>query len=123
MKYLCLLYYDTDAFARMSAQEAAALESACAPHDALLEATGQVRVTGTLAMPDTWMHLVPRDGNPELRSGPYLAVPQQVGAFLIVEAESDHEAHRVASRHAAANVGEPLGFAVDVRRCDGYRES
>lgn len=123
MKYLCLLYYDTEAFARMSEEEAAALGPACAPHDAALDATGRVRVTGSLAMPETWTHFVPRDGKPELRPGPYLAIPHQVGAFLIVEAESDEEARRVASKHAAANVGEALGFAVEVRRCDTYVES
>ena len=120
MKYLCLLYYDTDAFAQLSAQEAAAIGPACAPHDAALNATGQVRITGSLAMPDTGAHFVPRDGKPELHPGPYLAIPQQVGAFLIVDADSDDDARRVASKHAAANVGEQLGFAVDVRRCETY---
>lgn len=123
MKYLCLLYYDTEAFSRLSEREAAELGPACAPHDAALNATGQVRVTASLASPETWAHLRPREGKPELRPGPYLAMPQQVGAFLIVDAESDEDAHRVASRHAAANVGERLGFAVDVRRCETYRES
>jgi hypothetical protein len=123
MKYLCLLYYDTGAFARLSEQESAALGPACAPYDAALNASGQVRITGSLAMPQSWVHLVPRDGRPELRSGPYLAVPQQAGAFLIVDAESDEDAQRIASKHAAANIGEHLGFAVEVRRCETYRES
>jgi hypothetical protein len=38
----------------------------------------------------------------------------------VVDAATDDEARKVASLHAAANIGEQLGFAVEVRRCDTY---
>jgi len=122
MIYLCLCWYDVDAFRALSPEEAAKIGPACAPHDAALNATGQVRATGSLAMPDAWVHFVPRNGAPELHPGPFIDGPRQAGAFLLVEADSDEEAQRVASKHATANFGEHLGFAIDVRRCEFFRE-
>lgn len=52
--------------------------------------------------------------------GRYLATPHQAGAFFIINAATEEEALRVASKHAAANYGENLGFAVEVRACDSY---
>ena len=42
------------------------------------------------------------------------------GAFFIVEANNIDEATLVASKHAAANYGEHLGFAVEVRACESF---
>jgi hypothetical protein len=42
------------------------------------------------------------------------------GALFVVEADTVDEAQSVASKHAAANFGEHLGFAVEVRRSDTY---
>jgi hypothetical protein len=75
MKFLCLCYYDTAAFARLSAEEAAKIEPACKPHDARLN-----------------------------------------------EAKDMEEAKAVAAKHPAANFGEELGFAVEVRPCEMYEE-
>jgi hypothetical protein len=61
MKFLCLCYYDTAAFARMSPEDAAKIEPACKPHDARLKATGKVPVIGSLAFPEKWSSFVPRE--------------------------------------------------------------
>jgi len=37
-----------------------------------------------------------------------------------LEAESPDEAKEIASKQAAANYGEQIGFAVEVRVCDAY---
>lgn len=123
MKYLCLCYYDVDVFKRLTPGESAAIGPACAPHDAILNATGKVRITGSLRMPDAWSHFVPRDGRPELHAGPFLEGPRHPGAFLVVDADSDEEARSIASKHATAHVGEHLGFAIEVMGCEFYRES
>jgi len=120
MKYLCLCYYDTNAFASLSPPEVEAMGPACRPHDAALKATGKLVVQGSLSSPDSWSHFVPREGKPNLVQGPYIKSNQQAGAFFLIEAESAEEARRVASKHAAANYGEQLGFAVEVRACEMY---
>lgn len=118
MHYLCLCYYDVDALAGLSAEDAAAIDPACAPHDAALKATGKLLAEGSLVAPQDWFHFIPRDGKPERFDGPYLPGAQQAGAFFVIEAATALEAEQVASKHAAANFGDFLGFAVEVRACD-----
>lgn len=50
--------------------------------------------------------------------GPYLEGSRQAGAFFLIDADSIEEAELVASKHAAANYGEHIGFAVEVRGCE-----
>jgi len=122
MKYLCLCYYDTDALSRLSPEEAAKIGPACRPHDANLKATGKLVVQGSLSDPDKWSHFVPRNGKPHRADGPYTKSSSQAGAFFIVDADTPEEARHVASKHAAANFGEHLGFAVEVRGCEMYEK-
>jgi hypothetical protein len=120
MKYLCLCYYDTTAFAALDPVELEAIGPACRPYDAALKATGKMMIQGSLSMPETWTTIVPEEGQPVVKAGPYLEGSQQAGAFFFVEAASNDEAIVAASKHAAANVGEKLGFAVEVRACDMF---
>ncbi len=120
MKYLCLCYYDVQRFQELPPAQASELGAACAPHDEALRATGKLHIQASLTMPDTWIHFVPNQGRPQRRKGPYLGGKDQVGAFFIVEADSDEEAEQVAAKHAAANYGEDLGFAVEMRACQSF---
>ncbi len=115
MKYLCLCYYDTGAFAGLTANAQQATGEACQPHDTALKATGQLFAQGSMSLPESWVYFVLKDGKPVLSKGPYLSGNRQARAFLLIEA-----AQRVASRHAAANFGEHLGFAVEVRACEMF---
>lgn len=120
MNFLCLCYYDTEAFARLSASDAKAIGPSCEPHDRALRATEKLVIQGSLASPDTWVHFVPGDERPVEQSGSYIQGSRQAGAFFIVKADTADEAKHVASKHAAANFGKHLGFAVEVRACDTY---
>ena len=122
MKFLCLCYYDTDAFAKLDPAELAKIPAACKPHDERLKATGRVAVIGSLAFPEKWSTFVPKNGRPVHSAGPYTAATKQAGAFFIVEARDMEEAKEVAAKHPAANFGENLGFAVEVRPCELYEE-
>ena len=42
MKYLCLCYYDTEKFTKLSQPELEAIGPECKPHDAVFRATGKV---------------------------------------------------------------------------------
>ncbi|HYG54020.1 MAG TPA: YciI family protein [Burkholderiales bacterium] len=117
MKYLALCYYDTAAFEKLPAPEAEKIGPACKPHDANLKATGKLVIQGSLADPGKWFHFVPKDGKPQHRDGAYAEGTRQAGAFFIFEAADPEQARRIASKHAAANFGEHLGFAVEVRPC------
>ncbi len=120
MKYLCLCYYDVQRFRDLSSSQKDELGAACAPHDEALRATGNLLLQASLSMPDTWFHFVPSRSGPQFHDGPYPDGKDQIGAFLVIEADSDEEARQVASRHATANYGGHLGFAIDVRACEAF---
>lgn len=120
MKFLCLCYYDIEKFAQLSPQALEALAPACQPYDVALRATGKVRALGSFALPDTWRTLRPGQQQPVASMGPLSSAAQQAGAFFIVEADDMDEASAVAAKHAAANYGEQLGFAVEVRPCEMF---
>ena len=120
MKYLCFCYYDTKKFATLSEAEMEAIGPNCQPHDAALRAAGNVFAQGSLSLPQTWKCALPKNGKPVVIDGPYSQADRQVGAFIILEAQDMDEAMHVASKHAAANYGEHLGFAVEVRACEMF---
>lgn len=120
MKYLCLCYYDTAKEAQLSQEQLEAIGPACKPHDAILRATGKVVVQGSLAPYQEWKTIRPVNGAPVVSAGPLLDVTQLAGAFMIIEADTIEEATAVASKHAAANYGEHIGMAVEVRRCESF---
>ena len=51
MKFLCLCYYDTAAFAKLTQAEMAKIPPAFKPHDERLKAPGKVPIIGSLAEP------------------------------------------------------------------------
>ena len=120
MKYLCLCYYDADAFVKLSQQEIEAIGPQCRPYDEALRATGKVDAVGSLVSPEEWKTIRPVDRTPVVEDGPMSKSSEQAGAFLIIEAVDMDEAVRVASQHPAANVFGNLGFAVEVRQCESF---
>ena len=119
-KYLCFCYYDIEKFAALSPAQQEEVGRECHPYDAGLVATGKVVAVGSLSEPQTWKVARPRDRKPVISDGPYLDTTLQVGAFIIIEADNMDEAMQAASKHAAANYGEHLGFAVEVRACESF---
>lgn len=123
MRFICFCYYDAKKFQTLSPAEAEAIGPACQPHDRQLRATGKVLVQSSLSLPQTWRCARPRNGGPVITDGPLNPTDRQVGAFFIVEADTMEEAMGVASKHATANVGENLGFALEVCGCDRFEET
>jgi hypothetical protein len=123
MKYLCLAYYDVKAFAALSGSELDAIVSRCPPHDEALRRSGHLVVQASLGSPQASTTLRPRNGKPAVTDGPFTETKEQVGGFFIIEARDLNEAIRVASKHPAANLGEQVGWAVEVRPIEGYEAS
>jgi hypothetical protein len=120
MKYLCLAYYNEKAFAALSKAELDAIVSKCPPYDAALRNSGHLIVQASLGSPQATTTLRPRNGKPSVTDGPFVETKEQVGGFFIIEARDLNEAIRVASKHPAANLGERVGWAIEVRPIEGY---
>lgn len=120
MKYLCMLYYDIEKFAALSQSQMEALGPLCEPYDKQLRATGKVVAIGVLGDPNDWMSIRPRSGKSVVSKGKYMSSSEQAGAFMIIEADSMEEAVKIASIHPAANIGEDIGWGVEVRACESF---
>ena len=121
MKYLCLGYYEPTEFAKLTRDEQAAIGDACRPHDERLYATGKVSVVASLG--EGTKVIRTRGGRRRVTDGPYVEAKEMVGSFFIVEADDEAEAVRIASLHPAANWGEHVGMAIEVRPIDFYVEN
>jgi hypothetical protein len=120
VKYLCLAYYDEQAFEALSKPEFDAIVSQCPACDAALRGSGRLVVQASLGSPRASTVLRPKNGRPMVTDGPFVETKEQVGGFFIIEAADLDEAIRVASKHPAANIGERVGWAVEIRPIEGY---
>ena len=127
MKYLCLGYYDPEKLVGLSPEQMEEIRRECAPHDAALNRSGKLVVVASLSE-RTPVVIRPRRGRPgsglgpSVSDGPYSEAKELIGSFFIVEADDMDEAVRVASLHPAANWGEHLGWAIEVRPIEFYQE-
>jgi len=121
MKYLCLAYYDPEKFDTLSEAERAVIAKECQRYDEELNKSGHLVSVASLAH-RTAATLRPKNGRPTVTDGPFAEAKEVVGAFFIIEAKDMAEAIWVAGLHPAANWGEHLGFAVEVRPIEMYKE-
>ena len=120
MKYLCLAYYDVHTYEALTDEQKAALYPACKPHDDALRATKKLVVSASLGV--TARTARTRGGKLSITDGPYVETKEQIGGLFIIEADDFEKALEIAAKHPAAQVGEELGWVVEVRPIDMWRE-
>lgn len=123
MKYLCLAYYNEEKFSQMPKNEVDALVEQCQTRDKDLQASGNLLMVGSLASPQVSANLRPQNGTPIITDGPYVETKEQVGAFFIIDAHDLNDAIRVASKHPAAQLGEHVGWGIEVRAIEMFQQA
>jgi hypothetical protein len=123
MKYLCLAYYDEKKFKALPKEEMDAIVSQCKPHDDELYNGGRMMLVASLADPAESKSVRPRKGKPVVTDGPYAETKEQLGSFFIIEAKDLDEATVEASKHPAAHLGEAIGWGIEVRPIEFFKES
>lgn len=113
MKYLCLLYGNQQKISKLTKEEFSALVEKCQVHDAELQRTGAVLNVESLEWDVTTVRA--RNGKPTVTDGPFVETRDVVGSFMVIEARDLNEAIRIASLHPAANMGEELGWGIEIR--------
>lgn len=113
MKYLCLLYGNEQKVSALSKEEFAAVVERCKAHDEELKRTGAVLSVESLEWDVTTVQ--PRGGKPTVTDGPFVETRDVVGSFMVIEARDLNDAIRIASLHPAANLGEDLGWGIEIR--------
>jgi hypothetical protein len=120
MRYLCLAYYNEKAFDALPRAEVNALVSQCPAYDEALRNSGHLVIQASLGSTRATTTVRPRNGKPLVTDGPFIETKEQVGGFFIIEARDLNEAIRVTSKHPAANIGEQVGWAIEVRPIEAY---
>lgn len=115
MKYLVLAYYDEKRYEQTTPEEMKGIVAQCGPLDKALDATGKMEMVASLAATKKTMSVRPRNGKPSVTDGPYVETKEQLGSFFLIEAADMQEAIRLASMHPAANLGESMGWGLEIR--------
>lgn len=115
MKFLILAYYHEKTFEKTSKEDMQAIVAQCEPLDKALQATGKVDIVASLAATKDTMSVRPRNGKPSVTDGPYVETKEQLGSFFLIEAKDMQEAIQIASMHPAANLGEKMGWGIEIR--------
>jgi hypothetical protein len=115
MKYLVLAYYHEKTFEKTPPEVMSAIVAKCKPLDEALYATGKLELVASLAATKDTVSVRPRGGKPSVTDGPYVETKEQLGSFFLLEAENMQEAVKLASMHPAANLGEEMGWGIEVR--------
>jgi hypothetical protein len=122
--YLCLAYYDPKVTAELPKADVVAVVRQCKPHDEALHATGHVVAQAALGTPGETRVIRPRHGrNLGYTDGPFTEAKEVVGGFFIIEAEDMDEATRIATLHPAGQIGDELGWGIEIwpiKRLDLY---
>lgn len=122
MKFLCLGYYDVAAYGSIPQGELREIVSQCPPRDAALRDSGHLLTLASLGELQASVTVRTRGGKLTVTDGPFLETNEQIGSFFLIEAADMAEAVRIASLHPAAQLGERLGWALEIRPVDYFAE-
>lgn len=114
-RYVCLGYFDREAMDRLPQAELQGLLAQCGPHMAHMYASERVVLDAGLSSQAWWIQRM--DSAVRIADGPYAEAKECIGSVLLIEAESDEEALRVAALHPTTQLpeGERLGWRIEVR--------
>ncbi len=110
MKYLCMIFVDENNLDAMPAAERQALTHASLDYDDVLRTGGHLLANQALQPARAARTLRPGSGTVMITDGPFAETREQIGGFILIEAEDLEEATRLASKIPALSLG-----AVEVR--------
>ncbi|HUR57567.1 MAG TPA: YciI family protein [Opitutaceae bacterium] len=105
MKYICLGYIDSNAFAAIPEAQRLAMIDSCCAYDDQLRANGHMKGGEGLLPPDTAMTLRPVNGKIVVTDGPFAETREQLGGIMILEARDLNHAVELISKHPGAKFG------------------
>ncbi len=120
MKYICLGYIDSNAFASLPEAEQQAMMDSCCAYDEQLRANGHFQGGEALQPPNTAMTLRYTSGRVVATDGPFAETREQLGGIMILEARDLNHAVELISKHPGAKFGpweiRPAADLGEIRR-------
>jgi hypothetical protein len=114
MKYLVMIYHNTDSWNALTQPEKEAIWSEGSDLWKELTASGELVFGEPLASPDESRIVRLPNGQPVVTDGPYAESKEQFVGFLVLDVASEERAVELASRWPDARVG-----AMEVRQIHG----
>ena len=115
MNFLCVCYYDAEAFSGFAEADFKRIREICDPHDEDFKASGKVRTIGSLALPNEFRTMHADADGVTVTDGPYAETPEPFGAFFILEADNMDEAEKIARLHPGTHLGAVMKGGIEIR--------
>lgn len=113
MKFICLGYFDPEAWDRLSPEQQGAMMEECFAYDDELRRGNHFLGGEALQDPQNGVTLRYRNGEVLATDGPYAETKEQLGGILILEARDLNHAVALMSKHPGVRAG-----AFEVRPAD-----
>jgi hypothetical protein len=112
MKFICLGYYDEKEWEAMSEDERNALMDNCLSYDDVLKESGHFLGGEGLQSARNVATLRSKNGKVIVTDGPYAETKEQLGGFLLLEAEDMKQAIDLMSNHPGVKAGKTGPFEI-----------
>jgi hypothetical protein len=105
VRYLCLVYYDEQTLDALAASEMDALVGEALDYDEALRKSGHYLDSGALQSVQTATTIRIRNGRVTTTDGPFAETEEQLGGFVVIQAEDLNDAIRVARKIPPVRLG------------------
>lgn len=105
MKYLCMVFYDEKKLDALSESESQALDDESLAYDRSLRERGHFVAAQALESVHAATTVRLRGGKVSVTDGPFAETNEQIGGFILIEAQDLNEAIQVASKIPSIRMG------------------
>jgi hypothetical protein len=105
MKYLCMVFYDEKKLNALSESESQALDDESLAYDDTLRKGGHFVAAQALESVHAATTVRLRSGKVSVTDGPFAETNEQIGGFILIEAQDLNEAIQLASKIPSIRLG------------------
>jgi hypothetical protein len=105
MKFVCLVYFEPQAFAALSPSEKAAIGRDSMAYDKELDRIGHYIIAEALDPVSTARTVQVRRGKAKVTDGPFAETKEHLGGFILIDATNMDEALYIAAKIPLAKIG------------------
>jgi hypothetical protein len=105
MKYLCMVFYDEKTLNALSAAELQTLDDESLAYDETLRKRGHLIAAQALESVQAATTVRLRNGKVSITDGPFAETNEQIGGFILIEAQDLSEAIQLAAKMPPIRLG------------------
>ncbi len=105
MKYLCMVFYDEKNLNALSAADLQALDDESLAYDETLRRRGHLIAAQALESVQAATTVRLRNGKVSVTDGPFAETNEQIGGFILIEAQDLNEAIQLAAKMPPIRLG------------------